>query len=161
MPADNETTETVRREEPVGWTVIDESVRLRGELGLVPGRRSVERVVQDAGVGLGDSAGQQLLVNEWGFIGTPAEAALIRGRENLMGVIYKEAPGMLSFEGSAGAYFEGSTLVIQHVGVSPPPLGARPGQSGARLGPSEYQFPGGGEVVCRTHLVPAADSCNR
>lgn len=38
-----------------------------------------------------------------------------------MGVIYKEAPGMLSFEGSAGAYFEGSTLVIQHVGVSPPP----------------------------------------
>jgi len=99
--------------------VIDESVRLRGELGLVSDRQLVEQIVQDAGIDLDDKAGQLMLVNEWGFIGTRAEAALIHGREDLMTAIHNEAPGLLSFDGSCGTDFDGSTLVVRDAGATP------------------------------------------
>lgn len=34
--------------------------------------------------------------------------------------IHDDAPGLVEFEGSAGTYFEGSTLVVQHNGATPP-----------------------------------------
>lgn len=104
----------------VSDSLIDESVRMREEFGLEGDRQIVEQIVINAGVGLNDEVRQQALVNDWGFIGNSSDAAIVQGRQDLMERIHDDAPGLVEFEGSAGTYFEGSTLVVQHNGATPP-----------------------------------------
>lgn len=102
-------------------SVIDESLRLRSAFGLPPlDRTDLEALVTKAGVSLFDQESQQKLVNEWGFIGTTADAEVIQGRETLMVALRDDAPELLAFPGYAGSYFEGSKLILQHAGDKAP-----------------------------------------
>ena len=106
--------------EPSLRLVIDESDRLRSELGM-PANRAYAAEVLSAAFAGGDA---RRVVNDWGFIGTAAEAAEMARRERVVVAFDKQRAAVTKAPGYAGHYLDnaaGGRLVIQYAGELPSP----------------------------------------
>ncbi|MGQ0466254.1 MAG: hypothetical protein ACT4QG_13130 [Sporichthyaceae bacterium] len=102
-------------------TVWQESIRLRGELGfsLTP---SALAAALPAGVALADDKRLYQFVNNWGFIGTAAEAAEMARREALVTDLLPTLDKLAGQAGYAGHFLDnarGGVLVVQFAGGIP------------------------------------------
>lgn len=96
---------------------IKESMRLRGEHGLDATETAVKAALRVRGLSVdARSTELQTAVNQWGFIGTPAEDREISRRESLVTRVEKDVPNLRSLPGFAGHFLDnknGGKFIIQ------------------------------------------------
>lgn len=99
--------------------VFTESLRLRGELGFGAGAGELSAIVQQRSQA---RTGLETLVNEWGFIGTTAEAAEMRRRDALVASVAPTVRELARRGDFAGHFLDnrrGGRLVVQFAGALP------------------------------------------
>ncbi|MCM2387806.1 S1 family peptidase [Streptomyces albipurpureus] len=125
-------------------TVFAESLRLRGELGFGTSASELSAIVQQRSRA---QAGLGTLVNEWGFIGTAAEAKEMRRRDALLASVAPTVRGLAQRDDFAGHFLDnrqGGRLVVQFAGALPAQqtrkqLLARAGVAGSAASDVEFR----------------------
>jgi hypothetical protein len=103
--------------------VIAESLRLRGEFGFdADGAKLASILKTKAASAPSAEAGTQSLVNEWGFIGTAAEAAEMKRRDTLTSAVEPMVQKFAEQDDFAGHFLDtknGGRLVVQFADALP------------------------------------------
>ncbi|MFE7897515.1 hypothetical protein ACFU3E_08285 [Streptomyces sp. NPDC057424] len=103
--------------------VIAESLRLRGEFGFdADGAKLASILKTKAASAPSAEAGTQSLVNEWGFIGTAAEAAEMKRRDTLTSAVEPMVQKFAEHNDFAGHFLDtenGGRLVVQFADALP------------------------------------------
>ncbi|MEU6313089.1 hypothetical protein [Streptomyces sp. NPDC047014] len=122
LPASTPAPSTVLQK--VDGGVIDDSLRLRKELGFEATESRLSEILQDrrAQTPSGSIREGAALVNEWGFIGTAAEAAEMKRRDALVSAVEPTVREFSQQQNFAGHFLDnrrGGRLVVQFAGALP------------------------------------------
>lgn len=103
--------------------VIADSLRLRRELGFEATQSKLTTILESRAVSTAArGASTESLVNEWGFIGTAAEAAEMKRRDALVSAVEPTVRKMAGHENFAGHFLDnrnGGRLVVQFADALP------------------------------------------
>lgn len=103
---------------PLDTSVLEESQRLRVELGFAAETAELRQLVTELDLDHA-SVGGQLPINEWGFIGTKAENAEVQRRESLLLAVEPHLTEFANRSNYAGHFLDnsnGGRLVVQFSG---------------------------------------------
>jgi hypothetical protein len=121
-PASSDTVDLTLQK--VDEDVITDSLRMRRELGFEASKSKLAAILKTkAAFTASADAGTQSLVNEWGFIGTAAEAAEMKRRDALISAAEPTVQKFAQQDNYGGHYLDnknGGRLVVQFAGTLPP-----------------------------------------